>query len=172
MLRQASPDECFDPNAFGMATLLGGKVVPPVAREYGRVELKTTGGLMGSWAVFANRAHPMPAPLLAGLIQGTLSALITLLLKRGIEYLASRFTGLAALLAPPVIAGLVSASLLTVNAGMSRFSGVVQCDTLISNTVISATYTQGAGNIGITTKGPGPDPIPDTTGLTRAEQHA
>jgi len=41
----------------------------------------------------------------------------------------------------------VSASLLTVNAGMSKFSGVVQCDTLISNTVISATYTPGAGNI-------------------------
>jgi len=69
---------------------------------------------MGSWAVFANRAHPMPAPLLAGLIQGTLSAIITLLLKRGIEYLASRFSGLAALLAPPAIAGVVSASLLTV----------------------------------------------------------
>lgn len=68
---------------------------------------------MGSWAVFANRTHPMPAPLLAGLIQGTLSALITLLLKRGIEYLASRFSGLAALLAPPAIAGLVSASALT-----------------------------------------------------------
>ena len=69
---------------------------------------------MGSWAAFANRAHPMPAPLLAGLIQGALSAIITLLLKRGIEYLARRFTGLAALLAPPVIAGVVSASLLTV----------------------------------------------------------
>lgn len=67
---------------------------------------------MGSWAAFANRAHPMPAPLLAGLIQGTLSAIITLLLKRGIEYLASRFTGIAALLAPPVIAALVSASVL------------------------------------------------------------
>ena len=41
----------------------------------------------------------------------------------------------------------VSAGLVTVDAGMSRFSGVVQCDTLISNTVISATYTPGAGNI-------------------------
>jgi hypothetical protein len=68
---------------------------------------------MGSWAVFANRAHPMPAPLLAGLIQGMLSAGITLILKRGIEGLARRFSGLAALLAPPAIAGLVSASLLT-----------------------------------------------------------
>ena len=41
----------------------------------------------------------------------------------------------------------VSAGMVTVDAGMSRFSGVVQCDTLISNTVISATYTPGAGNI-------------------------
>lgn len=69
---------------------------------------------MGSWAMFANRAHPMPAPLLAGLIQGMISATITLVLKRCIEYLSSRFAGLAALLAPPVIAGLVSASVLTV----------------------------------------------------------
>lgn len=68
---------------------------------------------MGSWAAFANRTHPMPAPLLAGLIQGTLSAVITLLLKRGIEALARRFSGLTALLAPPLIAGAVSASLLT-----------------------------------------------------------
>lgn len=68
---------------------------------------------MGGWAAFANRAHPMPAPLHAGLLQGAISATITLVLKRAIEYLASRFSGLLALLAPPVIAGLVSASLLT-----------------------------------------------------------
>jgi uncharacterized protein involved in type VI secretion and phage assembly len=41
----------------------------------------------------------------------------------------------------------VSASMVTVDAGMSRFSGVVQADTVIANTVISATYTPGAGNI-------------------------
>ncbi len=41
----------------------------------------------------------------------------------------------------------VSAGMVTVNAGMSRFSGVVQCDTLISNSVVSASYTPGAGNI-------------------------
>ena len=69
---------------------------------------------MGSWAAFANRAHPMPAPLHAGLLQGAISATITLVLKRAIEDLASRFSGLAALLAPPVIAGLVSATLLTI----------------------------------------------------------
>ena len=41
----------------------------------------------------------------------------------------------------------VSAGMVTVNAGMSKFSGVVQCDTLISSSVISASYTPGAGNI-------------------------
>lgn len=41
----------------------------------------------------------------------------------------------------------ISASMLTVNAGMSNFSGVVQCDTMISNAVISSSYTPGAGNI-------------------------
>ncbi len=41
----------------------------------------------------------------------------------------------------------VNAALVTVNAAMSKFSGVVQCDTLISNMVVSAAYTPGAGNI-------------------------
>jgi uncharacterized protein involved in type VI secretion and phage assembly len=41
----------------------------------------------------------------------------------------------------------VSAGILTVNAGASKFSGVVQCDTLISNSVISSSYSPGAGNI-------------------------
>lgn len=41
----------------------------------------------------------------------------------------------------------VSASVVTVNAGMAKFSGVVQVDTLIANSVISASYTPGAGNI-------------------------
>ena len=41
----------------------------------------------------------------------------------------------------------ISAGMVTVDAGMSKFSGVVQCDTMISNSVISASYTPGAGNI-------------------------
>lgn len=41
----------------------------------------------------------------------------------------------------------ISASMVTVNAGMSRFSGVVQADTVITNSVVSAAYTPGAGNI-------------------------
>lgn len=41
----------------------------------------------------------------------------------------------------------ISAALVSVDAGMSKFSGVVQADTVIANTVISAAYTPGAGNI-------------------------
>lgn len=41
----------------------------------------------------------------------------------------------------------VDASMVTVNSAMSQFSGVVQCSTLITNSVISASYTPGAGNI-------------------------
>jgi hypothetical protein len=34
-----------------------------------------------------------------------------------------------------------------VSANMSKFSGVVQADTIITNSVVSASYTPGAGNI-------------------------
>lgn len=41
----------------------------------------------------------------------------------------------------------VSASMVSVDAAMSRFSGVVQCDTLIATSVLGTTYSPGAGNI-------------------------
>lgn len=41
----------------------------------------------------------------------------------------------------------VSAGLVTVDAGMTKFSGVVQADSIITNSIISASYTPGAGNI-------------------------
>jgi hypothetical protein len=40
----------------------------------------------------------------------------------------------------------VSAGMVTVSAGMAKFDGVVQCDTLIANSVVAASYTPGAGN--------------------------
>jgi len=41
----------------------------------------------------------------------------------------------------------ITAGMLTVNAGMSKFSGVVQADTVITNSIVSSSYTPGAGNI-------------------------
>ena len=36
---------------------------------------------------------------------------------------------------------------LTVNSATSRFSGIVQCDTIIATNVIGSNYTPGAGNV-------------------------
>jgi uncharacterized protein involved in type VI secretion and phage assembly len=41
----------------------------------------------------------------------------------------------------------ITASKVTVDAGISTFSGVVKADTVITNSVVSASYTPGAGNV-------------------------
>jgi uncharacterized protein involved in type VI secretion and phage assembly len=41
----------------------------------------------------------------------------------------------------------VSAAMVTVDAALSSFSGVVKADTVITNSVVSASYTPGAGNV-------------------------
>jgi uncharacterized protein involved in type VI secretion and phage assembly len=41
----------------------------------------------------------------------------------------------------------VSAASVNVNAATSTFSGVVNCDTLITNTIVSGCYTPGMGNV-------------------------
>lgn len=41
----------------------------------------------------------------------------------------------------------VTAGMVTVDAAMATFSGVVQCQTLIATSVVSSSYTPGAGNV-------------------------
>ncbi len=41
----------------------------------------------------------------------------------------------------------VTAGMVDVNSAFSKFSGVVQCQTLIATSVVSTSYTPGAGNI-------------------------
>jgi uncharacterized protein involved in type VI secretion and phage assembly len=41
----------------------------------------------------------------------------------------------------------ISAGELTVDAGLAKFSGLVKADTIVANSVVSQTYTNGAGNI-------------------------
>ncbi|WP_299782024.1 hypothetical protein [uncultured Roseobacter sp.] len=69
--------------------------------------------LMGGWAFFANRAHEMPAPLVAGIVQGLLTASITLFLKRTIESIFHRTAGWLRIVLPPLAAFLISLVLLT-----------------------------------------------------------
>ena len=67
---------------------------------------------MGGWAYFANTAHPMPKPLVAGLVQGTMSACLTLFLKTTIDHLAGMMARPWSLWAPPAIACAASAAIL------------------------------------------------------------
>ena len=41
----------------------------------------------------------------------------------------------------------ISASQISINSAMVKVSGVVQCDTIIANSVVGSSYTPGAGNI-------------------------
>ncbi|MEE9432857.1 MAG: phage baseplate assembly protein V [Sphingorhabdus sp.] len=41
----------------------------------------------------------------------------------------------------------VTAGMVSVDAALSEFSGIVRCDTLITNSVVSTSYTPGAGNV-------------------------
>ncbi|MBK9741185.1 MAG: hypothetical protein IPO93_17230 [Actinobacteria bacterium] len=41
----------------------------------------------------------------------------------------------------------VTAPMVSVDAPMTKFSGIVTCDTLVSQSVVAASYTPGAGNI-------------------------
>lgn len=67
---------------------------------------------MGGWAFYANVAHPMPKPVLAGLIQGALSGAITYVLKRSLDRLRARMARGRGWWLPPVIALACSLSLL------------------------------------------------------------
>ncbi|MEZ5961648.1 MAG: hypothetical protein R3C30_14680 [Hyphomonadaceae bacterium] len=67
---------------------------------------------MGAWAVFANRAHPLPEALLAGLVQGTISGLLTLFLKKFLEWFNARLKGGIALVLPPLVTATAIATIL------------------------------------------------------------
>ena len=58
---------------------------------------------MGGWAFWINHSHGAVHAATAALVQGTLSAGLTFGIKRGLEALFSRLSGLTALLLPPVM---------------------------------------------------------------------
>jgi hypothetical protein len=41
----------------------------------------------------------------------------------------------------------VAAGMVEIDASITKFSGIVQCDTLVATTVMGASYSPGAGNI-------------------------
>ena len=97
--------------------------------------------LMGAWAAFANRAHPWPAPLTAFAVQGTLTAVITLLLKRMVETVVARWPERPWL--APVVAAAISGPLLStvhVLAGTPAFWATIAVPFCVA-TSYAALYT-------------------------------
>lgn len=94
---------------------------------------------MGGWAVFANRAHAMPRPVLAGLVQGTMSALLTLCLKTAIDALSRRFSGVSSFWAPPAIACALSIALLVAVHAVSGTPEILR--TIMVPVAVSVSYS-------------------------------
>lgn len=67
---------------------------------------------MGSWAIYANAGHPMPKPIIAGLVQGTISAGLTMFLKQSVDWMRPKFPRAVGYVAPALISSLASAALL------------------------------------------------------------
>jgi len=79
---------------------------------------------MGAWAAFANRLHSAPEMVQAALVQGTISGLLTLVLKKALERMNAMFfrapqsdeglgRGLAALIVPPIVTATCILTILT-----------------------------------------------------------
>ena len=73
--------------------------------------------LMGSWAAFANRAHGVETMVQAGLVQATITAVITLGMKKSIDAISAALRRAqrpaASLIVPPLAVCSVSLGLLT-----------------------------------------------------------
>ncbi|GAB4362937.1 MAG: hypothetical protein Kow00114_18590 [Kiloniellaceae bacterium] len=92
--------------------------------------------VMGSWAFFANRGHAAADALTAAVLQGTLSAAVTLSLKTFIEKVAPRFTGSAVLLVPPLAAFAVVGGILTL---LHRLNGTPELLATVALPLTAAT---------------------------------
>ncbi|MDU9004444.1 hypothetical protein [Sedimentitalea todarodis] len=94
---------------------------------------------MGGWAIYANAAHPMPGPLPAGLVQGSISAGLTLFLKRTVDWLRPTFSQGIGHVAPALIASSASAILLIIAhmlAGTPEIAKTIAVPLLVSASYI------------------------------------
>ena len=69
--------------------------------------------LMGGWALFANRHHGLAAAWLPAVVQGAMSALLTGVIKRALEWMDGRLTGVLAFVLPPTSTAVAVLSVLT-----------------------------------------------------------
>ena len=88
--------------------------------------------------MFANRLHPLPDAALAGIVQGTISGTLTLVLKKFLEWINARFAGLPALIAPPLV---TATSILLILFGAHALAGTPEIGATIAVPfTVSTTY--------------------------------
>lgn len=75
---------------------------------------------MGGWTLWANHAHGLAAAWPPALAQGTMSGVITLVLKHALEAMVARMPGLAAYVIPPAA---TAAVILVVLIGVHKLIG-------------------------------------------------
>ena len=103
-----------DPSRGDEAHGLGTGGAQPTARTHLAISLRTLAGsglvhvgfafiAMGGWALYANSGHGLAAAWLPALLQGGLSGLITLVLKRVLERLSGLFASVMAYVLPPAM---------------------------------------------------------------------
>lgn len=93
---------------------------------------------MGAWAAFANREHGPGAMAMAGVVQGTVSCIITLILKRSLEAMFARMHGPVAIAAPPLV---TMAVVLAVLFTLHRLAGTPEIwTTIVVPYTVSSTY--------------------------------
>ena len=106
---------------------------------------------MGGWAMIANHAHPWPEMLAAGALQGSLSAGLTLAMKRLTEAVVGRLDRWPVVIAAPVACGLLSASVLTTLhtlAGTPEVAATVAVPVAVS-TLYAASYAMALTRLGV-----------------------
>lgn len=98
---------------------------------------------MGLWAVMANSSHPWPQRVTAGAVQGSISMLITLGLKRMIETLVIALSGIRALIFPPLISILTSLTLLLTGHSLAETPEILRTIIvpLSVTTIYASTYS-------------------------------
>ena len=93
---------------------------------------------MGGWAFYANAAHPMPEPLIAGTLQGCISAGLTLFLKRAVDWMRPKFSPALGYVVPAGIALTMSAALLLCAHTVAGTPEIFM--TIALPLIVSATY--------------------------------
>ncbi|GAB4235667.1 MAG: hypothetical protein Tsb0032_40870 [Kiloniellaceae bacterium] len=102
--------------------------------------------VMGSWAFIANRDHAVDEALTAAVLQGTLSACVTLTLKSFIEKIAPRFSGHAALALPPLLAFCLVGGVLIL---LHRVSGTPELLATVALPLAAATVYAAVYNLAL-----------------------